>query len=59
MRPWAKWCLTHRMSFVVYLVAAICSPLYFLVYIPEGFSDWMRDIRSIKHEADKIKRGMK
>lgn len=54
MSPWVKWCIKHRLEFVVYIVVVLCAPAYIAVYIPEGFRDWLRDFnnvkRSVKHE---------
>lgn len=48
MRAWAKWCINHNLRWIVYLTGFIYLPLYFIYYIPEALSDWVRDMKSIK-----------
>lgn len=28
MRPWAKWCVEHRMKWVIYAFLLLLTPLY-------------------------------
>lgn len=51
MRPWVKWCIKHRLEFVVYIVVVLCAPAYVAVYIPEGFRDWLRDFNDVKRSV--------
>lgn len=48
MRNWVKWCVNHKMKFVVYFVWLLVLPIYLLVYAPEAARDAMYDLNDIK-----------
>ncbi len=47
MRPWVKWCINHRVKFIVYLAWLIILPLYWIVYLPEAAKEAIRDLQDI------------
>ncbi len=48
MRSWVKWCVNHKMKFVVYLVWFLVLPLYMSNYVGDAAADAMRDLNDIK-----------
>lgn len=48
MRPWVKWCVNHKCKFVIYFVWAITLPAYIVLYIPEAYGEWIRELDSVR-----------
>ena len=51
MRPWVKFCFSHRMKFVVLAVWGISLPLYFRLFFSDYFS---QAIRAWKEEGNAL-----
>lgn len=54
MRKWVKWCINHRLKWIVYLVLLLSLPLVIAVGIWYGckelLGEFARDIKSV-HRA--------
>jgi len=61
MRPWAKWCIEHRMSWAVSFAMLLCVPVYLVVGCYTGcaeiFNEWWRDWRRLQREARAAQEG--
>lgn len=55
MRPWAKWCIERRMSWVVQFAMLLCIPVYLAVGCYTGcvelLKEWRQDWRRVQCEA--------
>lgn len=55
MRPWAKWCIEHRMSAAVHIALLMFIPVYLVVGCYTGcaelLNEWWRDWRRVQREA--------
>ena len=55
MRPCAKWCIEHRMLWVVQFVMLLCIPVYLAVGCYTGclelLKEWRQDWRQMQCEA--------
>jgi hypothetical protein len=47
MRPWVKWCVNHKMKFVVYLAWLLVLPLFLLAYAENAAADAMHEFKDI------------
>ena len=59
MRPWAKWCFTHRMGWVVFAVLIVGLPVYLLIGCYQGAvgiaKEWAGDWRSIHRVSKQLR----
>jgi hypothetical protein len=48
MRNWVRWCLDHRMKFVLYMAVVLVLPVYFLRYVSDGWDDFKHELKQLK-----------
>ena len=58
MRPWVTWCVTHRMSWVVFAALIVGLPVCLLIGCYHGAvelaKEWARDWRSIQQAVKQL-----
>lgn len=61
MRPWAKWCIEHRMSWAVSFAMLLCIPVYLAVGCYMGCSEilkeWSGDWKRVRRESRAAQEG--
>mgnify|MGYP001005774481 CR=1 FL=1 len=60
VRPWAIWCITHHVAWVVYvagvLALPVCAVYYICAGLKEGIAGWLTDMARIRAAIKKAER---
>ena len=45
MRNWVKWCITHNLSLVPYVVLVLLLPAYLFIGMRVGVKEWIDEFQ--------------